>query len=94
MVTYRQRNWQELFETFDKSDLTQTEFCKQYEINPKHFSQKLAKNIAGNTTFAKVSGEPKKPITTGVIPEVGHCKAHCLMEMPIPSFVTLVESLA
>lgn len=94
MATYRKRNWQELFDTFEKSDLTQTEFCKQYDLNPKYFSQKLAKNKAGSTAFAKVSVDPRKPITTGFILEVGHCKVHCPMEMPIPSFVTLVKSLA
>ena len=72
MAKYRKHNWQELFETYDQANLTQTEFCKQYDLNPKYFSQKLIKNKVGNTAFAKVSVEPRKPITTGFILEVGH----------------------
>ena len=93
MATYRKRNWQELFDTFEKSDLTQTEFCKEHDLNPKYFSQKLAQHKSGSSAFAKVSVEHKEPITTGLILEVGNCKVHCPVSMPIPSFVTLVKSL-
>ena len=93
MAKYRKHNWQEYFKAFERADLTQTEFCKQHDLNPKYFSQKLAQHKAGSTAFAKVSIESKEPIVTGLIIEVGNCKVHCPISMPIPSFVTLVKSL-
>lgn len=93
MAKYRKHNWQEYFKAFERADLTQTEFCKQHDLNAKYFSQKLAQHKAGSTAFAKVSIESKEPIVTGLIIEVGNCKVHCPISMPIPSFVTLVKSL-
>ena len=94
MTKYRKHNWPELFDAFEKSGLTQTEFCKQHDINPKYFGLKLSKNKASkNTAFAKVEIEPKQAVTAGLTLEVGLCKVHCPMDMPIPSFVTLVKSL-
>lgn len=94
MTKYRKHNWQEYFKAFDQANLTQTKFCKQHDLNPKYFSQKLAQYKAGNTAFTKVSVEQNEPMTTGLMLEVGSCKIHCPQSMPIPSFVTLVKSLA
>ncbi|MCB5163021.1 IS66 family insertion sequence element accessory protein TnpA [Marinomonas algarum] len=35
MATYQKYNWPELFEAFEQSELSQTAFCKQRNINPK-----------------------------------------------------------
>ena len=95
MATYRKHDWQEYFKAFEQADLTQTEFCKQHDLNPKYFSQKLARHKASNNTaFAKVSVTPEEPSMLGLIVEVGSCKVHCPASMPIPSFVSLVKSLA
>lgn len=95
MTTYRKYNWQEYFKEFEKSNLSQAEFCKQNDLNPKYFSQKLTQHKASNNTaFAKVSITSEAPSIPGLIVEVGSCKVHCPASMPIPSFVSLVKSLA
>ena len=95
MATYRKYNWQEYFQEFEQANLTQAEFCKQHALNPKYFSQKLAQHkTSNNTAFAKVSFTPEEPSMQGLIVEVGSCKVHCPASMPIPSFVSLVKSLA
>ena len=95
MATYRKHDWQEYFKTFEQADLTQAEFCKQHDLNPKYFSQKLAQHKASNNTaFTKVSVTPEEPNIQGLIVEVGSCKVHCPASMTIPSFVSLVKLLA
>jgi len=95
MAKYRKHNWQKYFKEFEQANLTQTEFCKQHDLNPKYFSQKLAQHKASNNTaFAKVSITPEEPTMPGLIVEIGGCKVHCPASMPIPSFVSLVKSLA
>ena len=95
MATYRKYNWQEYFKEFEQANLTQTEFCKLHDLNPKYFSQKLAQHKASNNTaFAKVSITPEEPSMPGLTVEIGGCKVHCPASMAIPSFVLLVKSLA
>ena len=94
MAKYRKHNWQEHFKAFEQANLTQTEFCKLHDLNPKYFSQKLAQHKIGNTAFTKAIVKPRESIAIGLILEVGSCKVHCPVNMPIPSFITLVKSLA
>ena len=94
MAKYRKHPWQEYFNAFEQANLTQTEFCKQHDLNPKYFSQKLAQHKARNSAFTKVSVEPTPSVLTGLMLEVGNCKIHCPDSMPISSFISLVKSLA
>ncbi|WP_185231924.1 IS66 family insertion sequence element accessory protein TnpA [Teredinibacter franksiae] len=94
-MAYQKYNWPEIFEKFDSSGLSQTEFCKQHNLNTKYFNLKLSKRKAQDGgAFAKaiVQLEPASP--EGLTVEVGHCKIHCPATMSIPSFVSLVRSLA
>jgi len=96
-MAYQKHNWPALFEKFEESGLSQTEFCKQHELNPKYFSLKLSKRQGfKGTGFAKVNVTPKMSLspTQGLVLEVGNCKIYCPSAMPIPSFVSLVKSLA
>lgn len=95
MTTRRTYNWPQLLDEFSQSNLSQAEFCKQHDLNPTYFSLKLSKRKALETgAFAKVVVQPTQPSTQGLVLEVGNCKIHCPATMPIPSFVSLVKSLA
>ncbi|TVZ39051.1 hypothetical protein P886_5059 [Alteromonadaceae bacterium 2753L.S.0a.02] len=88
-------NWPQLFTEFEQSGLSQVEFCKQHNINPKYFSLKRSRREAQDTkAFTKVVVTRAPVSHQGLILEVGNCKIHCPETMPIPSFVSLVQSLA
>lgn len=96
MTTRRKYDWPSLLEAFSQSDQSQTAFCKEHNINPKYFNQKLNKAKAKQDTgFSKVEVDT----TThgdiqGLVLQVGNVKIHCPHTMPLPSFVHLVNQLA
>jgi hypothetical protein len=95
MTKRRTYNWPQLLDELSQSNLSQTEFCKQHRINPTYFSLKLSKHKALETgAFAEVVVQPTWPSIEGLVLEVGNCKIHCPVTMPITSFVSLVKSLA
>ena len=58
MATYRKSNWPVLLEEFENSGLTQTQFCKNKDINPRYFSLRRSKHLAGEQpAFSKVELE-------------------------------------
>ena len=94
MRTYRKYNWPELIASFEASDLTQTAFCEQNNINPKYFSQKRAAHLSkSEKAFVKVEVESAKASVALSI-QVGRCKVQCPHNMPLTSFVALVHQLA
>ena len=95
MSKHRTYNWPLLFAEFERLGLSQTEFCKQHDINPKYFSLKLSKRKvqeAGAFMRAVVSTENLLP--QGLILEVGKCKIYCPQSMSTVGFASLVEALA
>lgn len=95
MTKQRKYDWPQLFTEFDQSGQSQTDFCKQHNINPAYFSQKLAKRKSPSVSpFSKVVLAPEVPQSSGLILEIGPCKIHCPQSMPIASLVTLVKSLS
>ncbi|GLS24408.1 IS66 family insertion sequence element accessory protein TnpA [Marinibactrum halimedae] len=100
MPKYRRYNWPHLLSEFEKSELTQVEFCKQHNVNPKYFSIKLSerKKAQAKQAFATVVVQPHKEPTqpqplNNLIIEIGQCKIHCPTTMPTPNLVALVKSL-
>ncbi len=95
MTKRRTYNWPQLFGEFARSNLSQAEFFKQREINPTYFSLKLSRQKALEAgAFAQVVVQPTQLSPEGLVLEIGNCKIHCPATMPIPSFVSLVKSLA
>jgi len=95
MSKRRRHNWPQLFVEYEQSNLSQVEFCKQHNLNPKYFSLKLSKRkTTEGSAFSQVTIQPEVNSPQGLILDVGHCKIHCPGTMPIPSFVSLVKSLA
>lgn len=95
MPRHTRYNWPDLFAKFDDSNLSQTAFCKEHNLNPKYFNLKLFKRKAQQSVaFAEVIVQPEQVSSKGLVLEVGNCKVHCPTSMPIPSFVSLVKALA
>ncbi|WP_185231017.1 IS66 family insertion sequence element accessory protein TnpA [Teredinibacter franksiae] len=95
MSKRRTYNWPQLFAEFERSGLSQVEFCKQHDLNPKYFNLKLSKLKAQeDSAFAHVVVQPELYSRQGLVLEVGNCKVHCPPAMSIPSFVSLIKSLA
>ncbi len=94
MRQYRKYDWPELLKAFDDSGLTQTEFCRQHNINPKYFNQKRSKFRASDKgAFTKIDLPSADPQSSLVI-QVGRCKIHCPESMPLEAFSSLVHQLA
>ncbi len=90
----RKYNWPELLRSFEGSGLTQTEFCKQNDINPKYFNQKRSKFRASDQgAFTKIDLPSAGPQSRFVI-QVGRCQIHCPESMPLEAFSSLVHQLA
>ena len=88
-------NWPELIKSFEASGLSQTEFCRQNNLNPKYFSLKRSKLLSTKgASFVKV--EVAKPPATpaSVTIQVGRCQIICPESMTVESFATLVHRLA
>ena len=101
MATYRKYNWPELFEAFELSESTQTEFCKQRSINPKYFNIKLnqhRKVTEKPSGFTRLQIAPSSHLTSGtstsqVVIEYGQCKIHCPDSMSSSAMADLVRQL-
>jgi len=100
MTTYRKYNWPELFEAFEQSELTQTEFCKQHNLNPKYFNIKLSQRRQVTTEpscFSRLQvASPNYPPSESsqVVIEHGQCKIHCPAAMSPSAMADLVRLLA
>ena len=96
MIKRRKHDWLQLFSDFERSDQTQSEFCKQRGINPNYFSLKLSKYKTASppSAFTRVAVESLNERAQSLIIEIGNCKIHCPVTLPAESFAALVRSLA
>lgn len=93
MAKNRKYDWPVLFEAFEQSGATQTQFCKDNDINPRYFSQKLGHHRqSSNDSFTKI--EVNQERLNGLTLEVGQCKIACPESMPLESLAILVRTLA
>lgn len=97
MRKYRKYDWPKLLSEFKDSKLTQTQFCKDREINARYFNQQLNKRLRHDK--AKFIAVDIKPGITaapeaGFTLRVGRCEIQCPVDMPIQSLSTLIHSLA
>lgn len=95
MTTRRRYNWPELIAQFEQSGQSQTQFCKQRDLNAKYFSLKLSKHRTKESgSFVKAQVGPEAASPQGLTLQVGRCKIHCPDAMAVQSFVSLVRALA
>lgn len=90
-------NWPELLTEFETSGLTQTQYCKERDINPRYFSQQRSKHLkkTAKSKFQKVKVEDTLANqATGLTIEVGRCKVQCPASLPLNTLIQLVHSLA
>ncbi len=70
MARLNRQEWQSLIAEFESSGLSQTEFCKQRELNPKYFSLKRSKLNHQNATdvpaFSQVMLAHPKPSSASI----------------------------
>ncbi|WP_317928422.1 IS66 family insertion sequence element accessory protein TnpA [Halioxenophilus sp. WMMB6] len=59
MARQSRQQWQSLIAEFEVSGQTQTEFCKQRNLNPKYFSLKRSKLIVKDVTDVPAFTEVK-----------------------------------
>ena len=98
MATYRKYNWPELFQSFEQSGLTQTQFCRQHNLNPKYFSRKrtdyLAMSSLDNAVFHKIRVETPTPAADRFIIDSSIGKIHCPASLSIPQLISLIQALS
>jgi len=95
MTTYRKYNWPELFASFEQSGLSQAEFCKQHNVNPKYFSQKRMLSLGKKASrFDKVDTSSAQPASGNLTIHIGRCHIHCPNEMPLSDLANLIDHLA
>ena len=95
MRQYRKHDWSALLAEFEQSGLSQTEFCKQKDINLGYFCRKrnnLESKSSDSSTFAKV--DVQNTPAEGFSLQVGRCRILCPNSMPLQSLATLVHTLA
>lgn len=90
MIKRRKHDWLQLFSDFERSDQTQSEFCKQRGINPNYFSIKLSKyKAASPSAFSRVAVECSNEQPHSLIIEIGNCKVRCPVGMSIEALAAL-----
>ena len=97
MSKRRTYQWSQLFAQFEQSHLTQAEFCKQHDLNPKYFSLKLSKHKASaqhTGAFTRVEVQSESMSSSGLMLQVGQCQVHCPDTLSMPAIVSLIKALA
>jgi hypothetical protein len=97
MRKYRKYDWPAIFAEFESSNQTQTQFCNEHDISLRYFNQQLQKHRNSDKTRfieVEVNAEEAGSLETALTITVGRCKIECPTNMPLPSFATLVHSLA
>ncbi|AJQ93773.1 IS66 family insertion sequence element accessory protein TnpA [Gynuella sunshinyii] len=97
MSKRRKYQWSQLFAQFEQSQLTQAEFCKQHDFNPKYFNLKLSKHKASaqhTGAFTRVEVPSEWVSSSGLMLQVGQCQVQCPDTLSMPAIVSLIKALA
>ena len=93
MKKYRKYDCPVLLEQFEQSGLTQAQFCKDNNLNPRYFSLQRSKRLRkSDTRFTeiKIANEALMEFRL----QVGRCQILCPATIPLQSLATLVHTLA
>ncbi len=92
------QQWLTLIEQFETSGLSQTDFCKNHDLNPKYFSLKRSKLLAPPETVQNPFVRAKLPADTMSVPALtlsyGCVKLQCNASESIASLAQLIKILA
>ena len=96
MARLTREQWQSLIDAYETSGLTQTDFCKQHNLNPKYFSLKRSKLLpleSSASPFVQVArGEPHQP-GSNIELQVGAVKLKLAASVPTTYLVELIRAL-
>lgn len=93
MSGYRKYDWPALLKEFEKSGLTQAQFCQEHGVSPRYFSQKRTQYLKSEAErFTQV--EVESASFDGLVLEVGRCKINCPATMTLKALAALVHTLA
>lgn len=101
MATKRKHNWPDLFDAFEQSGLTQTEFSQQHNINPKYFNRRLNQHrqtAHKPNRFSRVTVAPPSPASAAdadaIVIEHGRCTIRYPSTSNVAAIAELVRLLA
>ncbi|WP_425402627.1 IS66 family insertion sequence element accessory protein TnpA [Gynuella sunshinyii] len=97
MSKRRRYQWPQRCAQFEQSYLTQAEFCKQHDLNPKDFSLKPSKHKASaqhTSAFTHVEVQSESVSSSRLMREVGQYQVHCPNTLPMPVLFSLITALA
>ena len=98
MARLSRQQWQSLIIEFETSGQTQTEFCKQRNLNPKYFSLKRSKLIAKDATdvpaFTEVTVERPRVSHLAIELEVGKVSLKISPSTPAAYLADVIRALA
>lgn len=92
------QQWLTLIEQFESSGLSQTDFCKNHDLNPKYFSLKrsklLAPTDASNSPFIRAKLQADKGPSPEFTLSYGRVKLQCNASISTDSLAQLIHALA
>ena len=97
MARLSREQWQALITQYESSGLTQTEFCKQHNLNPKYFSLKRSKLLPDNSKaspFIQATPIVSRQPTSEIELQVGEVKLKLSASVPSAYLVDLIRALA
>lgn len=93
MAKYRKYDWPSLLKAFEQSDLTQTAFCQEHNLNPKYFSQRLKRFAQERHGLTQVEVAKPESLVSGMTIDYGRCRIHCSPGATAGDIAQLVRSL-
>ena len=94
MSTYRKYDWPRLFKAFEESQLTQTAFCQEHNLNPKYFSQRQKRFVQECHGLTKVEIAKPESLVSNMMIEYGQCRIHCSAGTAVKEITQLLRSLS
>lgn len=98
MARLNRQQWLSLIAEFESSGLSQAEFCKQRELNPKYFSLKRSKlnnqDSTGVPTFSQVILASPRPSSSSIELEFGRVTLKVNQSTPADYLAQVIRALA
>lgn len=97
MALYTREQWQSLIEDYEASGITQAEFCKLHNLNPKYFSLKRSKllpHTGDASPFVQAARVPENAPGSELELQVGTVKITLSSSVPTAYLVDLIRALA
>lgn len=97
MALYTREQWQSLIEQYESSGLSQAEFCKRHNLNPKYFSLKRSKlrpKDQPSSPFIRAARISEPRLNSGIELQFGAVKLKLSDSVTSAYLVDLIRALA